>query len=312
MGMLSFVCNATSMFRNSRLQFPTLPGDIAVDDIADIVDDPILPVIQDDLDAKLVGGIILLFAHDVTDANRKAATNSVLFAQLVATKRLSQGQCQNAAQWHRAYADSLLRLGWPSMSFDFNNHRFSEGTFSISRQILADVPSLPDVRGTDLGDRVGRMLDSLEAAGPESDLSRVFSQFHNSCSKNAFSVGVVTQDPIASAPILNIVAFEMNREIRNLRSVFMSYTSRSVSLKTARARLILNLRIYNRIESVLEQKLGDRVRNYVLDIPSDKNSFQLTSERPLVTEPHDPMGPNVSRNENTTFSQGGTMSRTRP
>ena len=99
MGMLSLVCNATGLFRNFQLQFTRpvfgtsspLAGDIGVDE-------PILPITQDDFDAKLVGGIILLFAHDVTDANRKAATNSVLFAQSVASRRLSQEQCKNAAQ----------------------------------------------------------------------------------------------------------------------------------------------------------------------------------------------------------------------
>ena len=70
------------------------------------------------------------------------------------------------------------------MSFDFITHRFREHTFSLGRQILADVPSLPDVGGAiNLADRVGRVLDALEAAHPQSDLSQVFSQFHNSCQK---------------------------------------------------------------------------------------------------------------------------------
>ena len=152
----------------------------------------------------------------------------------------------------------------------------------------------------------------------------------------------MTQDPVARAPILNIAAFEMSTEIKNLPSVFVSHSSRSVSLRTARARLILNLRIYNRIQSVLKQKLGDRVRNYVLDIPSNKKAPQLTSSRPPVNEPHDAtssrptvnephdatssrppvnvrhyaMGREASRitheNENSTFSQGGRISRTNP
>ena len=256
------MCNA-AMFPNSQLQFPIPSVDnITVDELM-----PQMPQIpQEDVDAKLVGGIILLFRHDVTDANRKAATNSVLFAQLAAIKSLSQGQCQNGAQWHGAYADSLSRLGWPSISFKFEKREFSERTFSLGRHILADVSILEEVGGTNLAYSVGRILDSLEATGPESNLSRVYSLFHNSCSKNTFDVAVVTQDPETSAPILNIVAFEMNTEINTLFSVF-GVRSRSVSLQTAHARLILNRRIYDRIQFILEQKLGDRVRNYVLDIP---------------------------------------------
>ena len=256
------------MFMCSAARFPNLQTQFATPPAADIaVDDPILPIAQDDLDAKLVGGVTLLFTHDVTDANRKAATNSVLFAQLAATNSLSQEQCQNAAQWHKAYANSLLRLGWPSISFKFEHRQVRKRILSLGRQILADMPTLAEVGGANLAGSVDRMLDSLRAAGNESDMARVYSQFHSTCPKNAFSVGVVTQDPETSAPILNTVAFETNTEIDTLSLVFATFTSHSVSLKTAHAKLILNKGIYNRIQSVLEQRLGDRVRNYVFDIP---------------------------------------------
>ena len=229
---------------------------------------------HDDVTAQLVGGIVLLFTDDVTDANRKAVVNSVLFAQLVASQGLSQEHCETSTGWHDAFSDALLRLGWPSTSFKFENRESTERTFSIGRQIMDDVSRLVESRfiqelvGVNIAGSVQRVFDSLEtAASLGTDASRVYSQFHRRCAKNAFSVGIVTQDATTGVPILNAVAYEMNAEVKNLRVFFTSFNSRSVSMKSAHARLILNKRIYERIQNILEERLGDRVTRNVLDIP---------------------------------------------
>ena len=98
-----------------------------------------------------------------------------------------------------------------------------------------------------------------------------YSYFNRNARKNAFDIGVVTEDsnadPLVSVPILVLFAFEMNVDVSKLQVLWLTYESSSTRVKSAQNQIILNKKIFERVQGIVESRLEDRLQNYIVNIP---------------------------------------------
>ena len=93
--------------------------------------------------------------------------------------------------------------------------------------------------------------------------STIYSHFHQNARQNAFDIGVVTQDPNAdpevSVPILVLFAFDMNVNASKLQVLWATYESSSTHVKSAQNQVILNKKMFQKVQDTVETRLGDRM-----------------------------------------------------
>ena len=227
---------------------------------------------EDESQARQVGGDFCLFASNVSGANRQCVLDSMLFSELAANCKVSAVKDENSVDWYNAYCDVLLYLGLPSMSFTFRQVKIELGSFSFKPAFLNILTDLISIRffGTLWGmkalEDVSKAIDALKT---RDNYSEIYSHFHNKARKNAFTIGLVNQDPNHDTPIMSLFAFEMDVEAKELTVLWNRKRSSSADLKSAGVQAILDKNIFKGLQSTVQKRLGNKLSHYVKDIPLD-------------------------------------------
>ena len=223
--------------------------------------------------AHLVGGSPCFFASSVSAENRQAVMDSMLFAQLAANKQVPQGQDNNTIEWYNAFRNILVYLGWTSKSFEFSEVEAHGPTFSINSaflKMLSDFVIAAGLKdGSKILDGIKNMISTLES-DQTGHYFTIYSHFHQNARQNAFDIGVVTQDPNAdpevSVPILVLFAFDMNVNASKLQVLWATYESSSTHVKSAQNQVILNKKMFQKVQDTVETRLGDRMKDCITGI----------------------------------------------
>ena len=198
----------------------------------------------------------------------------MLFAQLAANRQVPQGHDNNTIEWYNAFCDVLLHLGWTSKSFQFSEVEAHGPTFSINSAFLKMLSDFVIAAGLKDGpkilDGIKNMISTLES-DQSGEYFSIYSYFHQNARKNAFDIGVVTQDPnsdpLVSVPILVLFAFEMNVNVSKLQVLWLKYESSSTHAKSAQNQVVLNKKLFQSLQDTVETRLGDRLKKYIINIP---------------------------------------------
>ena len=220
--------------------------------------------------SHLIGGSPCFFASSVSAENRQAVMDSMLFAQLAANKQVPKGDddnTDNTIDWYNAFCDILLYLGWTAKSFEFSEVEAHGPTFSINSaflKMLSDFVIAAGLKdGSKILDGIKNMISTLES-DQSGEYFTIYSHFHQNARQHAFDIGLVTQDPNAdpevSVPILVLFAFDMNVNASKLQVLWATYESSSTHVKSAQNQVILNKKMFQKVQYTVETRLGDRLK----------------------------------------------------
>ena len=222
--------------------------------------------------AELIGGDLVFFSN-VSRDNKQAVLDSLLLAELAADKACPQGLTDNTVDWYNEYCDVMRYVGWVQKFFEFSEVKIQGENFSISDkflEMLADLIGAAHLKdGQKILDGVQKMLGSLESS--QSDYSTIFSHFHGKARKNAFGIGLVTEepseDPELRVPSLYMFAFEINASFTELKVLWFNYQSSQANLKAAHNLEVLNKKVFKLVKETIEEILGDQLNKCIRSIP---------------------------------------------
>ena len=108
---------------------------------------------------------------------------------------------------------------------------------------------------------------AIDAVDTDSNYSAIYKHCHNQARKNAFSIGLVTQDPNHDTPIMSLFAFEMNVDISELNVLWTKHCGSLADIKSAKIQATLDKNIFKGLQGTVKVKLGNKLNHYVNDIP---------------------------------------------
>ncbi|HEX5327345.1 MAG TPA: hypothetical protein VFW75_11805 [Acetobacteraceae bacterium] len=210
--------------------------------------------------AFLVGSQIISFDQTVTEARRAAALNSCLLAQLRAAKlHPSPSTAEEALEWHAAYLNTLMNIGWVLQS-GVTAHQSTGARGAAVNKIILDIISslLGGAAGLALVTKVIGALAKLDSSDPLITLyqSRVVEQ-------NTIEFGSSVGTSQDSGFLVSAVECAVGLRTAHTEVLFFQWDASNASIDGRRFDLSLADDVYAAVASQIRDKLAPFAKSFV-------------------------------------------------
>lgn len=219
------------------------------------------PSLPTNLQAAVDAGGIVSFVSGVDETEKTDILLSVQFAQRAANA--AHDRFAETRAWYGKYCEVLEAVGWATEQFAFAQHQQERGDFSMDKAALAVIAELAT------GNQLGALTTSISALEQlaESDGAITIFDYHAVADLSGnFQLGAVEKSANGAlsmaAGAFYFHAVEMRRKF-----LFWKWGVNEVNFWTAAQKMTLNTLIYDKVRSMVEQRLGAQARDYVVAVP---------------------------------------------
>lgn len=202
---------------------------------------------------------VISIAASVKTQHREDLLNSLLLAQLVASKK-HPDEAQTM-EWYATYTEVLINIGWNVQSRQFSDFTTSKSIFEMDNAIL-------DILGAAVGGSyMAVIVKTLEAFKKLSDSDNkiiAFEKNTHSLKKGSFQVGMATAEDDALAVNMGAFVLSSTNEIKNI--LFFKSGKDQFELKVSLIEMTLNESIYRTVRTDIANKLTSHISRYVAEL----------------------------------------------
>ncbi|MGC3944735.1 MAG: hypothetical protein QM762_09460 [Chryseolinea sp.] len=213
-------------------------------------------------ESVVVGSDILSFAAGLPETMRTVITNSMLLAQLAASKKV--GDSEKTTEWYKVYFSVLTTLGWVIQQQGFVEHEESGKEFEVHKAILAVATTVFSAGATALA-IVTSTLNALEKMGDGPWLT-IFKKRSQRGKVAQFQVTVV--EPIGDGGVkISLMAFELEGKNKLTQVLFFKFNSSSVTLRHASGTVTLDKQMMADLGPAIANKVRPFQLDFIANIP---------------------------------------------
>lgn len=213
-------------------------------------------------ESLIVGSDIVSFAAGLPDSMRTVITNSLLLAQLAASKKV--GDAEKTTEWYKMYFNVLTTLGWVIQQQGFTEHEEKGKDFEVHKAILAVATTVFTGGATALA-IITSTLNALETMG-EGPWLTIFKKRSQRGKVAQFQVTVV--EPIGDGGCqISLMAFELEGKNSLTQVLFFKFNSSSVTLKHASGTVTLDKQMVDDLGPAIANKVRPFQLEFISNIP---------------------------------------------
>lgn len=240
----------------SRLPLPPQPPGVRGDG------QDVISFTTDKSESVVVGSDIVSFAAGLPESMRSVITNSLLLAQLAATRKV--GDTDKTTEWYKMYFSVLTTLGWVIQEQGFTEHEEKGKDFEVHKAILAVATTVFSAGATALA-IVTSTLNALEQMGNGPWLT-IFKKKSQRGKVAQFQVTVV--EPLGEGGCkISLMAFELEGKNNLTQVLFFRFNASSVTLRHASGTVTLDKQMMEDLGPTIENKVRPFQLDFIANIP---------------------------------------------
>lgn len=205
------------------------------------------------------GGSVVAFVSGVSGQNREDVLNSTLLAQLAADKKFNRES--QVMDWYDYYSDVLSKVGWVVQGFNWQKYTSKQASFTMDEAVL-DIAAAALTGQEELV--IAATLEAMRKLPKKDGRLTLFDHSASSDKAGNFQISVCSEDNGAVA--MKTMAFYYDAEQQDTTVLFFNFNSASTTLNQSTVAQTLNSQVYAQVRSSVLSKLGDKAKNFVLDL----------------------------------------------
>lgn len=215
------------------------------------------PVKEGEPAANVSANSVVSFTSDLPQQTKEDVLNSTLLAQLAANAAFDPEK--QPKEWYQKYNDVLSNIGWNFPSWDFSKLATSDKGFQISKEVIKLIRSV-DVTASGM---MSVVLASLEA-DDNKDAAEMFDSYSNPKEQANFQIGPC--DYNGGNAVMTSACMYFKATEHKHRFLWVTWKDKSTELWGSARKAELVSSVYENVRQAVKDKLGDRAKNYVMDI----------------------------------------------
>ena len=206
-------------------------------------------------------GSLISFTDNVKGQQKDDVLNAALFSQLAAEYKYDREK--ETDEWYKYYAYVLENIGWVMQDFQFQEYQAGGGKFTMDKVVLDILGAIATDSEVAVAEEVLNALKSMA----DSD-GRIVLFEHSSYSNQAGSFQVIpcNQDDSGQV-VMGLVGFHFKSTQSSTRFLFFEWDSSSIDIYKSSQVVTLDLDVFSAVRSNIEQRLGDKAKTFVANIP---------------------------------------------
>ena len=196
----------------------------------------------------------------LTPSNQADVLNSLLFAQLEASAKTDR---QNYADWYAAYSDVLKNVGWVFNGGEVTKFDASGSDFSIDKVAL-DIISAA-LTGPEIVVITAAITSLRTLAAANDHRITLFDRSSHTATSANFQIG--SSSDVGGVVTLKSASFSLTTTEVFTNVMFFHFHHGSTTLSHSLDTLTLDTEVYANVRTSIAEKLGERAKNYIADIP---------------------------------------------
>lgn len=211
--------------------------------------------------AYVCGGSTVSFVAGVSPQSQRDGLNSTLLAQLAANK--AHDRENDTVNWYKFYRNVLENVGWVIQDFSFARFEAQSQSFTMDKVVLDLIAAIGSNDEVAIAQAT---IDALKALPQKDGRLVLFESMSHSASKGNFQISIANE--VGGVLTMRIAGgyFSTSQSVTNV--LWFSYAKSQTSLYTAGQGITLNSQIYSQVRSQIVQKLGDKARIFVQELPT--------------------------------------------
>jgi hypothetical protein len=203
---------------------------------------------------------VVSFVSGVSSINQTDVLNSTLLAQLAANKKFDRET--DTVNWYKFYRSVLENVGWVLQDFDFTEYSAGGKAFTMDQAVLSILAAAAAQNEFLV---IKAAIDAAKGLADKNDgRIALFDAASSSGTKGAFQLGVASEANNVVAMKLGAFYFSTGTSITKV--LWFKFSSKQSSLYQSSQSVTLDSGVYGNIRSEVEQKLGDRTRQFLATI----------------------------------------------
>ncbi len=226
------------------------------------------PMVADAFDtaktqAVVVGSDVISFVTGVTPERRQDIVNSSLLAQLVAKKRVPDGD--RVYPWYEAYFETLTNIGWALQAKQFAEYSESSENLDAHRAILQVATVLLGPAPAALA-TVKTTLDALRSMSADAPWIALLDRETHTARAARFQVSLAEQKPDGQF-LVSLMAFGLEAKAMVTQVLFFRAKKSEATLRHCSGLVTINTDVLDGVRADLSAKLISFARDYVKKLP---------------------------------------------
>lgn len=205
------------------------------------------------------GGSLVSFVAGVSGQNREDVLNSTLLAQLAADKKFNRET--EVMKWYDYYTTVLGKVGWVTQGFNWEKYTSQQMSFTMDEAVL-DIAAAALTGQEELV--VAATLEAMRKLPKKDGRLTLFDHSASSEKAGNFQISVCSEDKGAVA--MKTMAFYYDAAQQSTTVLFFNFSSANTTLNQSTVAQTLNGQVYGRVRSDVLDKLGDKAKNFVMDL----------------------------------------------
>jgi len=221
---------------------------------------PDASVFQDDASGAAVNaGSLVSFVSGLTAQHKSDVLNSTLFAQLAANKQYDR--YKQTQKWYDSYVSVLAQVGWVVPAFAYREYTPSGGSFTVDAAVLDILAAIAT------GDEMKILQTALGGLKDNTKNEHALTLFDQQSfpeKLGTFQIFPVGEDD--GQLVMALAAMEFKAVKHVTRFLWFTWTSTETQLFQSSQKGVLNEDVYGPVRKVIIDKLGDRAKQFIIDI----------------------------------------------
>jgi hypothetical protein len=210
--------------------------------------------------AQVNYGSLTSFVENLADRDKADVMNSTLLAQLSASQ--SYNRMENPSNWYKFYLNVLEQVGWNVPSFAFDTYTSGGSTVELDKAVLGILA------GIATGSEIALVQATMNALHNQSASSAPMNIWNVSASKG--NNGNFQIFPVANVNgnvVMTMLGMQFTAQTSSGGFLWRTWQSTDINIQRAANKFELDQQYYKMVRQQIIDKLGDRAKTFVADLP---------------------------------------------
>lgn len=212
--------------------------------------------------ATVVGSDVISFTPAVDPEMRQAIIDSVLLAQLAATRKV--GTAASIYDWYDAYFETLNAVGWVVQDRGFADFTETANDIEAHQAVLDIAANLLGPASAALA-HVRTALDSLRRAQEDEPFFVIFNRETRHAESARFQISSADRDETGN--FITLVAFGMTATSSLTHVLLIKLRSSAVKIKHQSGKASINAEVLRAVHPQIQERILAHQRKYIADLP---------------------------------------------
>lgn len=210
--------------------------------------------------AVVDAGSLVAFTDALDDQQKADVQNSVLLAQLAASKKYDRDS--DTENWYKFYRSVLEQVGWVVPTFSFSSVSGGGSRFTVDDVV---IQLLQAIATSDEITIVEAAINALKDMDSKDHAVVIFETNTHGAANGNFQIQSCNVSP-GGTLVMNVGAFYFSTSETVTRVLFFNFPSNSTSMFAARQTMDLDENVYAQVRDAVSTKLGDRAVQFVSNL----------------------------------------------